>query len=489
MAQLTSRIEDYSKWYNEIIIKANLAETSNVRGCMIIKPYGFAIWEKIQNILNKKIKNTGHENIYFPLFIPKSLFSKEACHIDGFSQECAVVTHYRLKKTHNNNIIIDPKSKLDEELIVRPTSETIIWHTYRSWIKSYRDLPILINQWANIIRWEMHNRLFLRTSECLWQEGHTAHINKEEAIFEAKQMLNIYTNFIENYMAIPVIQGVKTAIERFAGAEETYCIEAIMQNGKALQIGTSHFLGQNFSKAFNVKFTNNKGYQEYVWGTSWGISTRLIGALIMSHSDDKGLVLPPKLAPMQTVIIPIFKNEEQLKRITKIVCTIKKTLKDNNISFKYDDRNIYTPGWKFNEYELKGVPIRINIGIKDLEKGTVEIVRRDNLNKQFVNYNYLGNIIPDLLTKIQKNLFKKALERRNNFITKVDDYNEFKKILNEKGGFMFAHWDGTSETEKKIKLDTKTTIRCIPLKKSKEKGKCIYSGKPSNQRVFFAKAY
>ncbi|XOD66549.1 MAG: proline--tRNA ligase [Flavobacteriales bacterium Tduv] len=490
MAQLTPRAEDYSKWYNELVVKADLAEISSVRGCMIIKPYGFAVWENMQAALDKMFKVTGHENAYFPLFIPKSYLSKEAFHAEGFAKECAVVTHYRLKNAADGSgIIVDPEARLEEELIVRPTSETIIWDTYRRWIQSYRDLPILLNQWANIVRWEMRTRLFLRTSEFLWQEGHTAHANRDEAINEAKQMLKVYTDFVQNFMATPVVQGIKTAKERFSGAEETYCIEAMMQDGKALQAGTSHFLGQNFAKAFDVKFSTRDGTQEYVWATSWGVSTRLIGALIMTHSDDHGLVLPPRLAPIQAVIIPIFKNEDQLAQITESILPMKKKLEALGISIKYDDRDVYTPGWKFNEYEMKGVPIRLSIGQRDLEHGTIEIVRRDTLEKQFISREEVQNLVPDLLKEIQKNLFEKARKHRDLSITQVDDYETFKKVLEEKGNFISAHWDGTSETEERIKDETKATIRCIPLENAQEKGRCIYSGRPSNQRVLFAKAY
>lgn len=490
MTQLTSRAEDYSKWYNELVVKADLAETSRVRGCMIIKPYGFAVWEKMQAALDKMFKATGHENAYFPLFIPKSYLSKEASHVEGFAKECAVVTHYRLKNAADGNgIIVDPEARLEEELIVRPTSETIIWDTYRRWIQSYRDLPILLNQWANVIRWEMRTRLFLRTSEFLWQEGHTAHARRDEAINEAKQMLEVYTDFVENFMATPVLKGVKTPSERFAGAEETYCIEAMMQDGKALQAGTSHFLGQNFAKAFNVKFNTRDGGQEYVWATSWGVSTRLMGALIMTHSDDHGLVLPPRLAPIQVVIIPIFKNDAQLAQITESILPIKKALEARGISVKYDDKDFYTPGWKFNEYEMKGIPVRLSIGPRDLEKETIEIVRRDTLEKRSIPREEVETLVYKLLEEIQKSLFGKAREYRDRSITQVDDYETFKKILQEKGGFVSAHWDGTPETEEKIKAETKATIRCIPLDNIQEQSRCIYSGRPSNQRVLFAKAY
>lgn len=490
MNQLTARAKNYSKWYNELVFKAGLAEISGIHGCMIIKPYGFTIWEKMQNILDKMFKDTGHQNAYFPMLIPKSYFSKESSHVKEFSKECAVVTHYRLKNSVDGiNIIIDPESKLKEELVIRPTSETIIWETYRRWIKSYRDLPILINQWSNVFRWEMKTRLFLRTSEFLWQEGHTAHSNRKEAIDEARKILNIYTDFVENFMAIPVIKGIKTNNEKFAGAEETYCIEAMMQDGKALQMGTSHFLGQNFSKAFNVKFTTREGYQKYVWSTSWGISTRLIGALIMTHSDDNGLILPPKLAPIQLVIIPIFKNDIELSKITEKVIQIKKIFEDQNIRIKYDTSNIYSPGWKFNEYEMKGVPIRMVIGPKDLKNGTVEIVRRDNFKKESILKEEALILIPKLLKKIQKTLLEKATQYRNDLITKVDKYDMFKKILKKKGGFLLAHWDGRTETEKRIKIETKATIRCIPLEGIEEYGKCIYSNNISNRRVLFSKSY
>lgn len=490
MASLTSRKEDYSKWYNELVVKADLAESSGVRGCMIIKPYGFAIWEKMQAALDRMFKATGHENAYFPLFIPKSYLSKEAKHVEGFAKECAVVTHYRLKNTPDGKgIMVDPQAKLEEELIIRPTSETIIWESYRRWIQSYRDLPLLLNQWANVVRWEMRTRLFLRTSEFLWQEGHTAHASKEEAIAEAEKMLEVYADFTENFMAVPVIKGIKSPSERFAGAEETYCIEAMMQDGKALQAGTSHFLGQNFAKAFDVKFLDKSGQQQYVWATSWGSSTRLMGALIMTHSDDHGLVLPPKLAPIQVVIIPIYKNQEQRKAITSAALAIKSSLEDQGIAVKYDERESQTPGWKFNEYEIKGVPLRITIGPRDLEKHQVELFRRDLMKKQLVLQKDLKGQIPKLLEAIQENLYQKALERRNAWISPVENYEDFKKILDEKGGFLSAHWDGTAQSEEKIKEETKATIRCIPLDSSKEEGKCIYSGKPSAQRVLFARAY
>lgn len=490
MKRLTSRSENYSKWYNEIIIKSGLAEMSDIRGCMIIKPYGFSIWEKIQNILNKMFKETGHENAYFPLLIPKSFFSKEASHTN-FAKECAIVTHYRLKKKNNaNEIIIDPDSNLEEELIIRPTSETIIWKTYKNWIQSYRNLPILINQWSNVIRWEMRNRLFLRTSEFLWQEGHTAHSNKEEAIQESIKILNLYTKFVENFIAIPVIKGIKTDNEKFAGAETTYSIEGIMQDGKALQIATSHFLGQNFSKAFDVKFMSKNGIREYVWGTSWGISSRLMGALVMTHSDDNGLVLPPLLAPIHIVIIPIYKNDYQLSKINEFVAPIKKYFEKKKINVLYDNRDFYTPGWKFNEYQMKGVPIHLNIGPKEIEKNVIEIFRRDNLIKKVFNKNETLKIIPIILKEIQKNIFNKAKKNYKRFLTEVNNYDLFKQILKEKGGFILAHWDGTSETEYKIKYETKATIRCIPLNNNNIiPGKCIYSGKYSNKKVLFAKSY
>ncbi len=486
---LISRNEDYSQWYNELVTKADLAEHSSVRGCMVIKPYGYSIWEKMQAALDKMFKDTGHTNAYFPLFIPKSFFSKEASHVEGFATECAVVTHYRLKNDGNGNIIVDEDAKLEEELIVRPTSETIIWNTYRGWIESYRDLPILVNQWANVVRWEMRTRLFLRTTEFLWQEGHTAHATAREAIEEAERMLNVYTDFAENWLALPVIRGVKTPNERFAGAVETYCIEAMMQDGKALQAGTSHFLGQNFAKAFDVKFTSKEGKLDYVWATSWGVSTRLMGALIMSHSDDQGLVLPPKLAPIQVIIIPIHKTDEELAKLTEVADDLMAKLKARNISVKYDDRDTQRPGFKFAEYELKGVPVRVALGTRDLENGTVEIARRDTKEKQTVSRNNLDVYIEDLLNDIQQNIYNKALKMRNEFTTEVNSYDEFKKILDEKGGFVLAHWDGTPETEQRIKEETKATIRCIPLNNKKEEGKCILTGKPSIQRVLFARAY
>ena len=488
--KLTSRAEDYSKWYNELVVKADLAENSGVRGCMVIKPYGFAIWEKIQAQLDKMFKETGHENAYFPLFIPKSYLSKEASHVEGFAKECAVVTHYRLKNAEDGSgIIVDEDAKLEEELIVRPTSETIIWDTYRRWIQSYRDLPLLINQWANVVRWEMRTRLFLRTAEFLWQEGHTAHATKHEAMEEAEQMMHVYAEFAEDYMAVPVIKGTKTESERFAGAEETFCIEALMQDGKALQAGTSHFLGQNFAKAFDVKFANKEGKQDYVWATSWGVSTRLMGALIMTHSDDNGLVLPPKLAPIQVVIVPIYKGEEQLDAISKKINPLVKELRGKGITVKYDKRDTHKPGFKFNEYELKGVPVRIAIGKRDLENGTYEVARRDTLEKELVAENDVVDKIVSLMDEIQENIYKKASDYRASHISEVDSYDEFKNVLEEKGGFVSAHWDGTAATEDKIKNDTKATIRCIPIDVKKEEGKCMVTGKPSSNRVLFAKAY
>ncbi len=487
---LTKRSEDYSKWYNELVVKADLAENSGVRGCMVIKPYGFAIWEKIQAQLDKMFKETGHENAYFPLFIPKSYLSKEASHVEGFAKECAVVTHYRLKNAEDGSgIIVDPDAKLEEELIVRPTSETIIWDTYRRWIQSYRDLPLLINQWANVVRWEMRTRLFLRTSEFLWQEGHTAHATETEAIEEAKLMMNVYAEFAETFMAMPVIRGTKTESERFAGALDTYCIEALMQDGKALQAGTSHFLGQNFAKAFDVKFSNREGEKDYVWATSWGVSTRLVGALIMTHSDDNGLVLPPKLAPIQVVIVPIYKGLDQLDLISEKVTPLVKELRSKGISVKYDDRDTQKPGFKFNEYELKGVPVRLAIGQRDLENGTYEIARRDTLEKETVLAVNVVAKIEWLLNDIQQNLYKRALDHRENSITEVDTYEGFKKILEEKGGFIAAHWDGSAETEEYIKQETKATIRCIPIDVKKEVGRCMVTGRPSPFRVLFAKAY
>jgi len=486
---ITSRAEDYSQWYNDLVIKADLAEYSAVRGCMVIKPYGYAIWERMQAILDKRFKETGHSNAYFPLFIPKSFFSKEASHVEGFATECAVVTHYRLKNDGNGNIIVDEDAKLEEELIVRPTSETIIWNTYRGWVESYRDLPILVNQWANVVRWEMRTRLFLRTAEFLWQEGHTAHATSQEAIAEAEQMLNVYSEFAEGTLAVPVIRGRKTESERFAGALDTFTIEALMQDGKALQAGTSHFLGQNFAKAFDVKFTSKEGKQEYVWATSWGVSTRLMGALIMAHSDDQGLVLPPKLAPIQLVIVPIFRTEEEKANIDAFVDQLNVELKAKDISVKYDDRDTQRPGFKFAEWELKGVPLRLAVGARDLQNGTVELARRDTQTKETISQEGLADTIENLLEAIQDNIFQKALNFRNEHITEVNSYEEFKEVLETKGGFVSCHWDGTVETEKRVKEETKATTRCIPLDNKEEDGICIFTGKPSKQRVLFAKAY
>jgi len=484
------RSDDYSEWYNNLVKNADLAEHSAVRGCMVIKPYGYAIWEKMQQELDRRFKETGHSNAYFPLFIPKSFLSKEAKHVEGFAKECAVVTHYRLKISEDGKeIIVDPDAKLEEELIVRPTSETIIWNTYRNWIQSYRDLPILINQWANVVRWEMRTRLFLRTTEFLWQEGHTAHATSSEAIAETKQMLDIYADFAEKIMAVPVIKGIKSENERFAGAIDTYCIEGMMQDGKALQMGTSHFLGQNFAKAFDVKFATKEGGLEYVWATSWGVSTRLMGALIMAHSDDEGLVLPPTLAPIQVVIVPIYKNEEQLEAISVKANEIKKALEAKGISVKFDNRDTYKPGWKFAEYELKGVPVRIAMGPRDLENGTVEVARRDTKEKDILEMVDLANKVEHLLQNIQQNIYQRALDFRDESITTVDTFEEFKEVLDGKGGFIRAHWDGTGETEDKIKDLTKATIRCIPLDAKEEAGKCILTGKPSSRRVLFARAY
>ena len=487
--ELTDKNENYSQWYNDLVIKADLAENSAVRGCMVIKPYGYSIWEKMQATLDKMFKETGHTNAYFPLFIPKSFFSREASHVEGFAKECAVVTHYRLRNSDKGGIEVDPTAKLEEELIVRPTSETIIWNTYKNWIKSYRDLPLLINQWANVVRWEMRTRLFLRTAEFLWQEGHTAHATKEEAISEAEKMMNVYADFAKEYLAIPVLKGTKTASERFAGAEDTYCIEALMQDGKALQAGTSHFLAQNFAKAFDVKFLNKENKEEFVWATSWGVSTRLMGALIMSHSDNNGLVLPPKLAPIQVVIVPIYKNDDQLNEISTRVDELCKILKQKNISVKYDDRDSQRPGFKFAEWELKGVPIRLAIGPKDFENKTWEVARRDTLTKEIINHDSIIEHIENLLIEIQENIYEKSLDFRIKNTYKVDTYDEFKRILETSPGFIEAHWDGTSETEERIKEETKATIRLIPLNPVYEEGKCIYSGKPSKFRVVFAKAY
>tara|TARA_A100000164_G_scaffold160628_1_gene142416 strand:+ start:7499 stop:8977 length:1479 start_codon:yes stop_codon:yes gene_type:complete len=489
--KLTKQSEDYSKWYNELVIQADLAENAAVRGCMVIKPYGYSIWEKMQAELDKMFKETGHENAYFPLFVPKNLFEAEEKNAEGFAKECAIVTHYRLKNDPNKpgKLMVDPNAKLDEELVVRPTSEAIIWNTFKNWIQSYRDLPILLNQWANVVRWEMRTRLFFRTAEFLWQEGHTAHATKEEALQETIMINKIYAKFVEDFMAIPVIQGTKTASERFAGAIETYCIEALMKDGKALQAGTSHFLGQNFAKAFDVKFATKEGKNEYVWASSWGVSTRLVGALIMTHGDDNGLVIPPNLAPIQVIIVPIFKNKEQQQAIARVAEKLQNELRQHNIKVKFDNRETQTPGFKFNHYELKGVPLRIAIGPKDIEKGSVEIARRDTLEKSFIAQNRVVQWIVDMLPRIQSEMFEKAKKMRDENITAVDDYVTFKNLLEEKGGFISAHWDGTAETEEKIKNETKATIRCIPIERSKEEGLCIYSGKPSRQRVLFAKAY
>ncbi|MBS7786246.1 proline--tRNA ligase [Flavobacterium sp. CYK-55] len=488
---LTTRAEDYSKWYNELVVKADLAENSGVRGCMVIKPYGYAIWEKMQAELDRMFKETGHSNAYFPLFVPKSMFEAEEKNAEGFAKECAIVTHYRLKNDPDKagKLIVDPNAKLEEELIVRPTSEAIIWSTYKSWVQSYRDLPLLINQWANVVRWEMRTRLFLRTAEFLWQEGHTAHATKAEAIEESEKMMNVYADFVENFMAIPVIKGLKTESERFAGAEETYCIEALMQDGKALQAGTSHFLGQNFAKAFDVKFANAEGKQEHVWGTSWGVSTRLMGALVMTHSDDQGLVLPPNLAPIQVVIVPIYRSDDQLAEISANVNALVGQLRKRGVSVKFDDRDTHKPGFKFNEYELKGVPVRIAIGPNDLANGTYEVARRDNLTKEVVGQDAIVDYVSDLLEQIQKNLFDRALNYRNTHVTEVENFDQFKEVLEGKGGFISAHWDGTAETEEKIKELTKATIRCIALDQKKEEGICVFSGAKSSGRVLFAKAY
>lgn len=488
---ITSQKEDYSKWYNDIVVEAGLADHSAVRGCMVIKPQGYAIWERMQQTLDRMFKDTGHVNAYFPIFIPKSLFEAEEKNAEGFAKECAVVTHYRLKNDPQNKgkLIVDPEARLEEELVVRPTSEAIIWNTYRGWIQSYRDLPILVNQWANVVRWEMRTRLFLRTAEFLWQEGHTAHASKEEAVAETEKMLDVYAEFAENWLAMPVIKGIKTPNERFAGAEETYCIEALMQDGKALQAGTSHFLGQNFAKAFDVKFASKEGKLDYVWATSWGVSTRLMGALVMSHSDDKGLVVPPKLAPLQVVIVPIYKSLEGLEQIRGAVAGLIADLKARDVRVKFDDRDSQRPGWKFAEYELQGVPLRLGIGERDLQNGTCEIARRDTLSKENVKMEQVAELVPVLLEEIQNNLFKRASERMRQMTHTCDSYAEFKTLLDEKGGFILAHWDGSPETEERIKEETKATIRCIPLNNPKEDGLCIYSGKPSTQRVLFARAY
>lgn len=488
LKELTSRQEDYSQWYLDIVTKADLAENSAVRGCMVIKPYGYAIWEKMQRVLDDMFKETGHANAYFPLFIPKSFLSKEADHVEGFAKECAVVTHYRLKTNPEGGVVVDPEARLEEELIVRPTSETIIWNTYKNWIQSYRDLPILCNQWANVVRWEMRTRLFLRTAEFLWQEGHTAHATAEEAIAETEQMVHVYERFARDYMAMPVVVGLKSANERFAGAVETYCIEALMQDGKALQAGTSHFLGQNFAKAFDVTFSNKDGAEEYVWASSWGVSTRLMGALIMSHSDDNGLVLPPKLAPIQVVIVPIYKGDEQLAAISARVDPIMRDLRARGISVKYDDSDNKKPGWKFAEYELKGVPVRLALGGRDLEQGTIEVARRDTLTKETRRIEDIVEHIAELLDEIQANIYQKALDYRSRATRIVESYDEFKVAI-EEGGFILAHWDGTPETEERIKAETKATIRCIPLDGDKTPGQCMVTGRPSRQRVLFARAY
>ncbi len=488
--ELTLRSENYAQWYNDLVIKADLAENSAVRGCMVIKPYGYAIWEKMQSILDGMFKKTGHSNAYFPLFIPKSFFSREAAHVEGFAKEVAVVTHYRLKTDENTNeLVVDPTAKLEEELIVRPTSETIIWNTYKNWIQSYRDLPILVNQWANVVRWEMRTRLFLRTTEFLWQEGHTAHATEAEAMEETEKIINLYADFAENYIGVPVIKGRKTEEERFAGAVDTYSIEAMMQDGKALQSGTSHFLGQNFAKAFDVKFSSREGNLEYVWATSWGVSTRLMGALIMAHSDDNGLVLPPRLAPIQVVIIPIYKSDDELQRVSEAAIKIREELEASGISVKYDNRDTQKPGWKFSEYEMKGVPVRIAIGPRDLDNNTVEIARRDTLEKQVVPREAVDDVVRGLMEEIQQNIYRKSLDSRRNNTMRVDDWDEFRDIMKNRPGFVLAHWDGTRETELKIKEETKATIRCIPFDAETEEGKCIYSGKPSGKRVLFAIAY
>ena len=489
--EITSREQDYSQWYNDLVIKGSLADYSAVRGCMVIKPYGYALWENMRDVLDKMFKDTGHQNAYFPLFVPKSLFEAEEKNAEGFAKECAVVTHYRLKTdpSRPGKLMVDPEAKLEEELVVRPTSEAIIWNTYRDWIQSYRDLPILVNQWANVVRWEMRTRLFLRTAEFLWQEGHTAHATAEEAIAETKQMLEVYAKFAEEYMALPVIRGVKTPNERFAGAEDTYCIEAMMQDGKALQAGTSHFLGQNFAKAFDVKYLNKENKQEYVWATSWGVSTRLIGALVMAHSDDDGLVMPPRIAPLQVVIVPIYKGDEQKEQINIKVQEIMAALKALGIRVKYDDNENARPGWKFAEYELKGVPVRLAIGARDLQQNVAEVARRDTKEKQTVSLDGIASHIQTLLEDIQQNLFNRARDFRDSHISKADNWDDFVKLLDEKGGFIAAHWDGTADTEDQIKEKTKATIRCIPVDNPQEEGKCILTGKPSKERVLFARAY
>lgn len=488
--EITARSQDYSQWYNDLVLKGGLADYSAVKGCMVIKPYGYALWENMQGVLDRKFKETGHQNAYFPLFIPKSFLSKEAAHVEGFAKECAVVTHYRLKNDPNGaGVVVDPEAKLEEELIVRPTSETIIWNTYKTWIQSYRDLPLLINQWANVVRWEMRTRLFLRTAEFLWQEGHTAHATEKEAVAEARQMLEVYADFAENYMAVPVVKGTKSPSERFAGAVDTYCIEALMQDGKALQAGTSHFLGQNFAKAFEVQFLSKENKLDYVWATSWGVSTRLIGALVMAHSDDDGLVMPPRIAPLQVVIVPIFKGDDQKAKIDERVEPLVRELRALGISVKYDDSDNNRPGWKFAEYELKGVPVRIALGARDLENGVAEVARRDTKAKMSLPLDGLTGRIKDLLDEIQQNMYDRAKAYRDEHITRVDDFDTFQQVLDEKGGFVSAHWDGTAETEEKIKDLTKATIRCIPLNNPKEEGKCILTGKPSSERVLFARAY
>jgi len=489
--EITARSVDYSQWYNDLVIKGQLADYSAVRGCMVIKPYGYTLWENMRDVLDRRFKETGHVNAYFPLFVPRSLFEAEEKNAEGFAKECAVVTHYRLKADPDNKgkLIVDPESKLEEELIVRPTSEAIIWNTYKGWIQSYRDLPLLINQWANVVRWEMRTRLFLRTAEFLWQEGHTAHATKQEALVEVKKMLDVYAEFAENYMALPVIKGVKTASERFAGAEDTYCIEALMQDGKALQAGTSHFLGQNFAKAFDVKFSDKENKLDYVWATSWGVSTRLIGGLVMAHSDDEGLILPPKIAPLQVVIVPIYKGDEQKGLIDNKVTEIMQQLKDLGIRVKYDDSENARPGWKFAQYEMQGVPVRLAIGARDLENNVIEVARRDTKEKKSVEMNGIAFYIQTLLDEIQLNMFNKAKQYRDEHITKVDSWDEFVSVLDNKAGFVSAHWDGTAETEEKIKEQTKATIRCIPLDNEQEAGTCILTGKPSTQRVLFARAY
>jgi prolyl-tRNA synthetase len=488
--ELPTRSEDYSQWYNELVKKADLAEHSDVKGCMIIKPYGYSIWEKMQQALDKMFKDTGHVNAYFPLFIPKSYLAKEASHVEGFAKECAIVTHYRLKTSEDGKgVIVDPEAKLEEELIVRPTSETVIWNAYKKWIQSYRDLPILINQWANVVRWEMRTRLFLRTTEFLWQEGHTAHATPNEAVKETLQMLEVYADFAERYMALPVVKGKKSEGEKFPGAIDTYCIEGLMQDGKALQAGTSHFLGQNFAKAFDVQFAGKDGKLEYVWGTSWGVSTRLMGALIMAHSDDDGLVLPPKLAPIHVVIVPIFKSDEEFEKISMKVNEISTELRKHNITVKFDSRDTHKPGFKFAEWELKGVPVRLAIGPRDLENGTVEVARRDTKEKKVMSMDTVAVDVLVLLEDIQKNIHQKALKFRENMSTRVDNFADFKNVMEEKGGFILAHWDGTKETEAAIKEETKATIRCIPLDAVEEAGVCVYSGKPSSKRVLFAQAY